>query len=68
MYTYGLTRQDFYRYLQLRDYFSKEIKGSDQKDMSALIKIFINAYNSGGGKGLVSKLYGGLMSMKKDSM
>lgn len=42
------------------NYFSKEIKGSDRKVLSALVKVFINAVQ-------VSKLYGGLMLVKKDS-
>ena len=55
---YGLGGYDFYRYLQLRDYFCKKVKGCNPaEDPPAIIHIFMDAYNSGNIKGLISKLY-----------
>ena len=64
---YGLVKQDFYRYLQLRDFFGKEIKRSKEEITPTIIKVFIEAYDSKSMRGLVSKLYNGIMSLKKDS-
>ena len=62
--TFGLDRQDFFRYLQLRDYFSKTLKGHTP---SAVTQTFVDAYNSGNNKGIVSKLYRGLTTVKMDT-
>ena len=67
--TYGLVKQDFHRYLQLRDFFNKKIKGSNPGEMPSIINVFIVAYkyDSGNMRGVVSKLYNSVMSLKKDS-
>ena len=65
--TYDLTKQDFYRYLQLRDFFTKKIKGSNTGVTPTIITVFTDAYDSRSMRGLVSKLYNGIMSLKKDS-
>lgn len=51
--TFGLEKQDFYRYLQIRDYFNKEFKNTGMGDN--LITAFINAYLKEDNKKLVSK-------------
>jgi hypothetical protein len=51
--TYGLAKQDFYRYLQL-DYFCKEVKCSDSREPPIITPILIYAYNSGPAKGLIT--------------
>lgn len=64
---YGLRRQDFYRYLQMSDYFCKEVRDSDQKEWSKVVQLFVEAYNCRSSKGLISKLYHAVTSLKKDS-
>ena len=59
--------QDFYRYMQLRDYFCKKIRGANLREIPTIVQIFIDAYNSGNIKGLISKLYCGIISLNKDS-
>lgn len=54
---YELDKTDFYRYLQLRSYFWKEVKGSNPKELSTLTTIFVDAYNSGNNKGIISRLW-----------
>uniref|UniRef100_A0A3B1K1Q0 Reverse transcriptase domain-containing protein n=1 Tax=Astyanax mexicanus TaxID=7994 RepID=A0A3B1K1Q0_ASTMX len=65
--SHGLSSQDFYRYLQLRNYFHKKIKGPHFSELPIVIQVFINAYNSGNMKSLISKLYNGIIILKKDS-
>lgn len=43
--SFGLEKQDFYRYLQTRSYYNQEIKQNDDH-YNPLIEIFIKAYNS----------------------
>jgi len=64
---YGLGGHEFYRYLQLRDYFCKKVKGCNPAEPPAIIHIFMDAYNSGNIKGLISKLYHSITSLKRDS-
>ena len=64
---YELSNQDFYRYLQVRDYFGKKVKRSTPGVTTSLITVFTDAYNSGSNRGLVSRLYDGLMLLKNDS-
>lgn len=64
---YGLGGQDFYRYLQLCDYFYRKVNGSNSGELPIVIHTFIDAYNSGSNKGLVSKLYHGITSLNKDT-
>lgn len=64
---YGLGSQDFFRYLQFRDYFSKKIKSCNPAEPPALIQVFMDAYTSGNVKGLISKLYHSIISLNKDN-
>lgn len=52
-----MSRQDFYRYLQISDYFRKEVKDLNQKELSNVVQLFVDAYNCRSSKGLISKLY-----------
>ena len=62
-----LGKQDFYRYLQLRDYLCKEVKGSNPREPPIIIHLFFDAYNLGSAKGLISKLYHGITSLNTDT-
>ncbi|XP_063338333.1 scavenger receptor cysteine-rich type 1 protein M130-like [Pelmatolapia mariae] len=42
---YGIGREDFYRYLQVRSYFRKEVRTPDAV-VSGVIQIFMDAYDS----------------------
>lgn len=64
--TFGLDKQDFYRYLQVRDYFNKKIKNKI-KDDSNLITVFADAYIKEENKKLVSKLYECIQNSKTHS-
>lgn len=59
----GLTNTDFFRYLQLRDYYTKEIK---KKEIHPLIKIFEISYQRPVTKA-ISKLYSNLLGSKHNS-
>lgn len=54
---HGLDKNDFYRYLQLREYFSENMEGLCPMEVPHVIQIFMNAFNLGNSNGLVSKLY-----------
>ncbi|CCD18005.1 hypothetical protein, conserved in T. vivax, partial [Trypanosoma vivax Y486] len=64
--TFGLDKQDFYRYLQVKDYFNKKIKNKF-KDDSNLITVFADAYIKEENKKLVSKLYECIQNSKTHS-
>lgn len=64
--SYGLGREDMYRYFQVRDYFNKEIKQTDNRD-SNLITIFTDAYKSKDSKHLISQIYKKLQNSKHHS-
>ena len=59
----GLTNADFFRYLQLRDYYTKQIK---KKEIHPLIKIFQLSYQGPVTKA-ISKLYLNLLGSKHHS-
>lgn len=61
--TFGLEKRDFYRYLQVRDYFNKKIKSMEVKECY-LVNIFCNAYKIGDNKKLVSRLYCSMQASK----
>lgn len=65
--TFELGKEDFYRYLQVRHYFLKEVGRTDSVEPSKITQMFINAYNSTNTKGTIGKLYKGLTSMNKNS-
>lgn len=64
--TYDLEKQDFFRYLQLRDYIGKRLKSCVRGDFS-IVNIFIDAYDSGSNRALISKLYKCLTKLKGHS-
>lgn len=64
---HGLDKQDFYRYLQVRHYFLREIKVTDPRAPPKLIQVFTNAYNLGSNKKTISNLYLGIQSSEKHS-
>lgn len=54
---YNLQNYDFYRYLQLRQYYLKEIRKNEATtELSGMIQLVVQAYTAGP-KSLVSKLY-----------
>lgn len=54
---YGLGRHDFYRYLQLRHYFDKNVKGSLLNNVSGITQMFTKVYNSKLSKKIIGELY-----------
>ena len=44
---FGLERQDLFRYLQIRDYITKEIKVDPKTELNGIIRIIIEAYHLG---------------------
>lgn len=54
--SHNLEKQDCSRYLQLRHYFDKIIKTTEEKGMS-LMKIFIDAYKVNTKTKLISRIY-----------
>ena len=57
---YNLEKQDFFRYLQLRHYFLKEIdKKQTKPEPNGIIQLIIQTYNSST-KSIISKLYQGI--------
>ena len=63
---YGLGKLDFFRYLQTRTYFNKEIRYMEKHDTN-LIDLFIDMYKNKDNRKLVSKLYLAIQSIKKQS-
>ena len=61
---FRLDNRDFFRYLQIRDYYNKEIKPTD--GVHPIIKIFQRAYRAVTPRA-ISELYNCLMDSKKDS-
>jgi len=59
--TYYLGKEDFFRYLQLRHHFDKNINTTGEKGTD-LIRIFINTYKDNNSRKLISKLYSYLQS------
>ena len=45
--TFGLEKQDFFIYLQIWDYFIKDVKTGPDIDLSSIIKIIEDAYQRG---------------------
>lgn len=61
---YGLDDKEFFMYLQLRDYYIKEIKGKVPREMNGVVQLMINKYN-GERIGVVSGVYQKLMDDEK---
>ncbi len=64
---YGLAWQDFYRYLQLRHYFDKNIKGLIQENISGITKMFIKAYNTKLSRQIIGELYRHIVELRGHS-
>lgn len=64
---FGLEQTDFFRFLQLRDYFNKQCKSpqlsSTETDLFHIVK---SAFNSSLKKG-ISKLYNGMLNAQKET-
>lgn len=63
---WGLVNQDFYRFLQLRHYIEHDILKENLETDSVIIRMFILAYQSKLNKKLISIIYSGLESLKKE--
>lgn len=63
--TYNLEKHNFYRYLQLRNHFNKNIN-NEAAELSR-INIFAEAYKGGIHKKLLSKIYSCIQSSKSHS-
>lgn len=61
---FSLDNRDFFRYLQLREYYNKEIK--DRNEPNAVLETLCGAYQQKMRK-IVSKLYSSLMSCQKNT-
>lgn len=64
--TFGLEKQDFHRYLQVRDYYIKKLQIKEEKEYN-LISIFHEAYEKKDNKKLVSRIYGSIQASKNHS-
>ena len=64
--TCNLEPQDFYRYLQLRHHFERNIKMNGNTEFD-LIDIFVGAFKGNTQKKLVSRIYSCLQSAKNHS-
>lgn len=64
---FDLRNQDLFRYLQLRDYFNKEVmKHTTKEGVNPLIEVMYGAYQNKTGK-IVSKLYAALLKNVKNN-
>lgn len=63
----NLDKQDFFRYLQVRHYFNKNIRDPEDPG-STIVQIFVDDYKKKVNKKLISIIYSCLMSTKKHSM
>lgn len=64
---HSLEKQDFFRYLQLRDYFNKVIRNYTVDPEDPILKEILRAYLSERIKGTISRLYKGFMIKKTHS-
>lgn len=61
---HSLEKQDFYRYLQLRNYFEKVIRKYTADPEDPILKEILRAYSSEQTKGIISRIYKGFMTKK----
>lgn len=54
---FGFTPHDFYRYLQLRHYFDKNVKGLLASNLSGITQMFIRADNTKLSRKIIGELY-----------
>lgn len=65
---YGLSNQNFYRFLQTRHYCEKMIRKEDlDKTNSSILKVFLMAYKSDPSPKNISKLYHGICELCGES-
>lgn len=64
--SYRLGGEDRFRYFQVRDYFNKETKQTNNRDTN-LISIFTDAYKAKDSKHLISQIYKRLQNSKNQS-
>lgn len=65
--TYGLVNQDFFRYLQIRDYICKKFPKREEKIEKTIIGIFLEAIKGFKCKKIISRLYASITSMTKNN-
>lgn len=65
--THGLGKEDFFRYLQVRHYFDKNIKEVSVKGEQGFIEVFLSLLKPGHGGKVVSKIYNAIQLSKKDN-
>ena len=63
---YELEQQDFYMYLQIRDYFNKEIKPDLPGELNKVVVTLCNAYKNKYGR-VISELYQGMVANRNTS-
>ena len=63
---YELGAHEFYRYLQMRDYFKREIESDSPKEVNGVIQIIIKAYQDSNIR-IISAMYRGLNTNDKHS-
>uniref|UniRef100_A0A672H408 Reverse transcriptase domain-containing protein n=1 Tax=Salarias fasciatus TaxID=181472 RepID=A0A672H408_SALFA len=64
---YSLSQQDFYRYLQLRHYFNKNVKELLPEKMTGITQMFIKAYNGKLSKKIIGELYRYIVELRGHS-
>lgn len=62
---FGLVNHDLFRYLQVRQYYMKEIKNNDE--INQIVQVVIQAYKKGTSE-IVSKLYKGISNLRNHSI
>ena len=63
---YELGAHEYYRYLQMRDYFKREIGSDSPKEVNGVIQILIIAYQESNIR-IISAMYRGLNTNDKHS-
>uniref|UniRef100_A0A3P9LQY6 Reverse transcriptase domain-containing protein n=1 Tax=Oryzias latipes TaxID=8090 RepID=A0A3P9LQY6_ORYLA len=63
---FGLTNHDFFRYLQVREYFNKAIRSEEGSEQNPVLEVIIGAYQHKTSK-TISKLYRSLISCQKNT-
>ena len=53
---FDLDKHDFFMYLQLRDYYNKEIEGKAKKELNGVVQLIMRKY-SGEGIRFISGMY-----------
>lgn len=61
---HGLEQSDFYRYLQVRHYFSQHLSTALRKEETGVMKVILSATNSESCNKVISKLHNGILQPK----